>query len=529
MRALSALLMTMLALVAGTATAHAETFGVERHRVYLEVPVDHYVGYTGHADDGAGVSASSGALGALQAKASTTAGRVVTGAAMFGALVVVQHALGADPDGSVLLAETVTLATISESVDKIKATQEETIQVQNERMEEVEKGLRSHSEAKEEMDKRVSDLLETVEGVTAAVNKLAQDGDRPGAGADQPSERDKAEAAAFNRYARNGQNSRLFTVEDHEALTTGFAEARELSTDDISQGGVFVPKTMSDRIIERTYELSPIRQNATVETISTGDRLDIPREDLEDDYTSGWVGEREDRPETDAESFDLVEIPVHEQYAMPSVTNRMLDDASINVQGRLERGISRRFGLKEGVAFVTGDGNKKPLGYLSAKSIAEFERLTMGVVKSGNATKLDDWRTLAKAMTALPSAYQEVAKWYWNRSVSFIAITYVDGEGRPLLNFDLIREGGSMQFLGHDVVHVDAMPAYDLEAEVFATGDCPVLFADMEELYTIVDKAGMTTIRDNLTRKGRTKFYTTRRVGGRPVNHDAGRLIRIGA
>ena len=528
MRALSALLTTMLALAAGTATAHAETFGVERHRVFLEVPVDHYVGFTGHADDGSGVAAGSGQLGALQAKAATAAGRVVTGAAAFGAVVLAQHALGFDPDAATLLAEGPTLAAIGKTVDEIKATQEETIRVQNERMDEVEKGLRSHSEAKEEMDKRVKDLVDSVEGVTAAVNKLAQDGDRPGAGGDRPSERDQQEASAFSRYARNGEQSRTFTVEDHDTLTTGYAEARELSTDDISQGGVFVPKTMSDRIIERTYELSPIRQNATVETISTGDRLDIPREDLEDDYTSGWVGEREERPETEAERFDLVEIPVHEQYAMPSVTNRMLEDSSINVEARLERGIARRFGLKENVAFVTGDGNKKPLGYLSAKSIAEFAKLTMGIVNSGEATKLGDWKTLAKVMTALPSAYQEVAKWYWNRSVSFIAITMVDAQERPLLNFDLVRDGGPMQFLGHEVVHVDAMPAYDLEAETFSTGDVPVLFADMEELYTVVDKAGIVTLRDPYTRKGRVKFYTTRRVGGRPVNHDAGRLIRIG-
>ena len=520
--------MALVALVGGTATAHAETFGVTKHRTFLEVPVEHYVGYTDHADDGRGIPAASGALSAVQARASGTAGRVVLGAAALGAVLLVQHAAGLDPDGAMLLADTVTLASIGETVDKIQADQQAAIERQKEVNAETEKGLRGEAEAREEMSKRFDDLMETVEGVTKALNEVAQDADRPGTGGTRLSAQDKKERQAFNRYARNGEASRAFTPEDHETLTNALAEAREMSTDSLRDGGVFVPSQMSDRIVERTYEYSPVRQDATVETITTGDRLDIPVEDLADDYTSGWVGEREERGETDTEAFGLVSIDVHEQFAQPSLTNKMLEDAGIDIEARLTRGISRRFGLGEGIGFVTGNGVKKPHGYLAERAIKQFLKI-QAIFNSGEAVKLSDWKVLAKVMTALPTEYQAMAKWYWNRSVSYIAWTMVDGEERPLLNFDLVAEGGPMQFLGKPVVHVDAMPAYDLTTETFTTGDVPVMFADMGELYTIVDRRGIVTLRDNLTRKGRTKFYTPRRVGGAPVQYDAARLIRIGA
>ena len=53
MRLLRAFLIAAVALFAGTASVHAEALGVDRIQpAELQVPVDHYVGFTGHTDDG---------------------------------------------------------------------------------------------------------------------------------------------------------------------------------------------------------------------------------------------------------------------------------------------------------------------------------------------------------------------------------------------------------------------------------------------------------------------------------------------
>ena len=530
MRALRSLLIALVALVAGTASAHAETFGVEPPRTGdLYVAVDHYVGFTGHADDGSAplcLSDTGGRTGALQAVASSMTTQQVVLAVAFVGVLAIQYAVGDIPDGSVVLAEGATLATISKSVEEIKAAQAEHIERQATLNEETEKGFRGEAEAREEMALRVTQLVDSVEKTQQAVAELAAKSARPDVSGSPLTDEDRDEGKAFAEFVRKGEKG--MSLENYERLTTGFADARELSTDDLTSGGVFVPENMSTRIIERVYERSPIRQHATVDTISKGDSFQVVKESDDKDFTSGWTGERDERGETDAEGYELLTIPVHEGFAQPVVTNKMLEDSYVGVEGRLERGIGNRFSLEENIGFVTGNGNHKPLGFLSAKTLAEFTALN-AITQSGNATGIPDWKSFAKAMTSLPSAYQAAAKWFWNRTTTFVAITYVDAEGRPLINFNLLREGGGMQFLGHEIVHVDAMPKYDLNAGTYTTGDAPVLFADMEEMYNIVDRRGMVTIRDNVTRKGFTKFYTTRRVGGQTVQPNAGRLIRIAA
>lgn len=80
MRAIAALLATLLVAFAGTAGAHAETFGAERYQPdMLQVPVDHYVGFTAHADGlpSAGGSISGAVKGATLAVASAVALAIV--------------------------------------------------------------------------------------------------------------------------------------------------------------------------------------------------------------------------------------------------------------------------------------------------------------------------------------------------------------------------------------------------------------------------------------------------------------------
>ena len=71
---------------------------------------------------------------------------------------------------------------------------------------------------------------------------------------------------------------------------------------------------------------------------------------------SGWVGETAGRPPTGSPQLALLSFPAGEVYAMPAVTQRLLDDSPVNLAQFLEGEISKEFGEKEGSAFLTGDG-----------------------------------------------------------------------------------------------------------------------------------------------------------------------------
>ena len=98
-------------------------------------------------------------------------------------------------------------------------------------------------------------------------------------------------------------------------------------------GGYWVDPELSTKITEFIVETSSIRELATIETIST-DALE-GEYDLEEAGSGGWVGETEARPATATPGIGKWRIPVHEQYANPRATQKVLDDSFRQFAGAL--------------------------------------------------------------------------------------------------------------------------------------------------------------------------------------------------
>jgi HK97 family phage major capsid protein len=69
---------------------------------------------------------------------------------------------------------------------------------------------------------------------------------------------------------------------------------------------------------------------------------------------------------------------------------------------------------------------------------------------------------------------------------------------------------------------MDDMPA-------IASGALAVVHADFKRSYTILDRVGISVLRDPYTAKGRVKFYTTKRVGGGVNNFEGIKLLKMSA
>ena len=65
----------------------------------------------------------------------------------------------------------------------------------------------------------------------------------------------------------------------------------------------------------------------------------------------------------------LLTIPVHEQFAQPKATQKMLDDAGFDIESWIQRKVADKLSRTENTAFVSGNGVKKPKGFLSKYSI----------------------------------------------------------------------------------------------------------------------------------------------------------------
>lgn len=373
--------------------------------------------------------------------------------------------------------------------------------------------------------------LESVEKTSEWIQKaLARSGTGSG---DDPEKKEMEFKAADQtaRYLRTGRPMDDEVVERvvkaiYEKSFHGIDESRrenELKTliaGNDPQGGYFIRPERSATMIKRIFETSPLRNYANIETTG-GDTLEFIIDDNEAD-SGGWVGETQSRGDTDTPDIGKLVIPVHEQFAQPRITQKMIDDAGFDIEGWLSGKVSRKFARVENTAFVVGDGSQKPKGFLSYPAWAvpgTYERKALEQIASGAAA--DFTADGIKALqNALKEDYQGSAIFATKRANFLNITTLKDNDDQYLLDPRSLKTGDTKVLLGKDVVFMDDIPAVAAAALALAYGDFSVG-------YTIVDRIGFRVIRDNVTNKPYIKFYTTKRVGGDVTNYEAIKIQHV--
>jgi HK97 family phage major capsid protein len=315
--------------------------------------------------------------------------------------------------------------------------------------------------------------------------------------------------AAFDRFLRKGEE--IMSVDERKALSVG--------TD--PDGGYVVNPDLSGRIVMKVFESSPMRAYASIQVISS-DALE-GLFDL-DEAASGWVGETDSRTETNTPVLGKWRIPVHEVYAKPKATQKLLDDASINMEAWLASKVAEKFARDEANAFVVGNGSNKPRGFLTYASgttlPGTIEQFPTGA-SAALASAPDGGDALINALYGLKQQYRANATWFMNRSTTRLVRRAKDSDGAYIWSPG-IQAGQPATLLGYPVAAFEDMPDPAASSLSIAVGD-------MREAYQIVDRLGIRTLRDPYSAKPYVEFYTTKRVGGDVVNFEAIKLIRLGA
>lgn len=309
-------------------------------------------------------------------------------------------------------------------------------------------------------------------------------------------------AASFAPYMRARSDA---------AMPANVQAAMQTGSD--PDGGYLVPKTVSSRIITRIYETSNLRALATVETIG-GKELEIPRDEGEFGF-GGWVGETQAPSETSTSQVGVSKIFAHEMFAEPRVTQNMLEDAGLDIEAWVANKVGERMGRIEASAFFTGTGVNQPRGLLTYGAGTANGQIEQ--VVSGGATSITS-DALYNLVFQLKDYYTQNANFLMKRTTVRDIMKLKDGQGNYLWQMGDIKGGQPATILGFPVNRCEDMPTV-------AASSLSVAFGDFKAAYTIVDRLGLTLLRDNLTAKPYVKFYNRRRVGGDVVNFEAVKLL----
>ena len=350
-----------------------------------------------------------------------------------------------------------------------------------------------------------------LEAIETAMKRTQTDPENKGG----PSQESKAQKDAFFRLIRKG-DERLSDL-----------ERKTLQVSDDSQGGFLVPADTTGRIIQKIFDTSPMRQYASIATIST-DSLEGAVDT--DECEGGYVGEMGSRATTGNPTIGKWSIPVHEIYAKPRTTQKVLDDAAYDLEGWLIKKIGEKLGRIENREFVLGNSGKIR-GFLTYDIVTTLSgddytakkkvQYTKTGVSGGFAATPNGGDVLIDMQQMLKDQYRAKAAWGMNRFTVGETRKLKDSQGRYLWAPG-IEVGKPSTLLGLPIAEYNDMPS-------ISANSLSIALADWSEAYQIVDRQGITILRNPYIDMGFVLFYTRKRTGGDLLNFEALKLLKFAA
>jgi len=351
------------------------------------------------------------------------------------------------------------------------------------------------------MNAGISDIQKALDKAVSDVAALQVGGSGQGVG--DPDK--QAHAKAFDKFFRRGVDAGLRDLEVQAAL----------STDSDPDGGYLVPEEMESGIDQIARDSSVMRQIANVQTIGTDTYKKLINMG---GAGSGWVGEKEARPETSTPTLRELVFNVQEIYANPATTQKMLDDGIVDVGAWIADEVREEFAAQESEAFVSGDGVNKPRGLWSYDMVENdsYEWGKFGYVVSGKndgflapTTSVSPADCLVNLVYALKATYRNGASFLMNDKTAMTVRKFKTAEGDWLWR-DPSQPEDVPTILGKPVRTDDYTP-------LVAANAYPIAFGNFSRAYTIFDRQGIRVLRDPFTNKPYVQLSDDER---HPQRHD---------
>lgn len=365
----------------------------------------------------------------------------------------------------------------------------------------------------EAYEAKLSKINEDFNSIRSSIDAIEKKMGRPGATGDV----DPAVAehkAAFGKFIRKGVDDGLGELQQ---------KAYNITTD--ADGGYAVPEELDRTILDLMRDVSPMREVANVVTVGGSDYKKLANKG---GTSGGWVDEDDSRPATNSSQLAILTPFMGEVYAYPQATQQMLDDVFFNAEQFIESECAATFAELEGASFTTGDGTKKPKGFLayttaatadSARAFGTLQHIVSGAAADWAASNPQD--KLLDVVYALKKGYRANARWMLSKAMLNDVRKLKDLEGNYIWRPGL-EAGQPDLLLGYGIAENEDMPAK-------AANALSIAFGDFKRGYTIVDRIGTRILRDPYTNKPFVGFYTTKRVGGFLADSNAIKLFKFSA
>jgi HK97 family phage major capsid protein len=219
-------------------------------------------------------------------------------------------------------------------------------------------------------------------------------------------------------------------------------------------------------------------------------------------------------PQLDLSGVGTLEIKAETLRYVVCATSDLLQDAAFDVERWIIDKVSR--GMRDIInqAILMGNGVGQPLGLFDPKS-------GIPVCEVGLATPVGQftWMDLIQLRCEIPMQWQDGCVWLMNQRTAALLFSMSDANSRPIFSV-LPERAPAFMLAGSPVILCSWLPDV-------AHGSTPILYGNLKQTYTIVDRRALTLQIDDYS-AGYCRLYKFDcRIGGNVTCPNSSRLLRI--
>src|SRR5437764_2447837 len=245
---------------------------------------------------------------------------------------------------------------------------------------------------------------------------------------------------------RSAEETRKLEIEKEERAFVEFVREGRATNLPQSTNGVVIPKTISNRIVDKVKNLSPILSKATIYEVEGA--LSIPVYDYTQ-HTTAYQGAEFTALTASAGTFTSVDLNGFVIGSLALISKKLVNNSQIDVLPFIINEISKSIANFLENELVAGPGT-------NMKGLAQNTTTYLGAT-----TLVITPQELIAMKAKVPQVFQEGSAWIMHVDTLAYLQSLTAGAGNNLLLFgnDLSRDGG-LTLLGKPVYVSDNMPKY---------------------------------------------------------------------
>lgn len=284
--------------------------------------------------------------------------------------------------------------------------------------------------------------------------------------------------------------------------------SNDLATSPDSSGGYLIPAEWDSRLIDTLEEENIMRQLGTSITTSGEHKINI----VATKPAASWTAEGQAMTFGNG-TFKQETLDAHKVSIGILVTEELLNDNAFDLESYIVDQFGKGIANAEEEAFIVGDGNGKPTGFLTTIGGDSSAYITT----SGTAPTADD---VINLVYSLPRPYRKNAAFLMNDSTLGLLRKFKDSSQRYLWE-ESYQSGEPSRLLGYPVYSSPYMPAAE-------SGKLALAFGDFS-YYNIADRGerSFQELRELYITSGLVGFIMKERCDGILLSTEAVKALKI--